>query len=412
MIDRRNMKQYWIFALNSLINIAFCAVDSAFGNNISIDAVVVMGSFALIEMLGTQVLVLGGHAYKVLQQYEKSCCLLSFIIGVLLGSVCIFGGRMIVHMFALTDTQREMLRQALICYGICCPAEAIGRFLQRYITYKCYNKLAIVSNVVTYVLLIGTDWITISLGWGCNGLVLSTGLTWLVYAIILLIATKFFTQSDRLHIKHIKKAFLVGKDLTVSGIVSRGANLCFGYFASTMGTEQYAIHAVALGAVQLAEEFRDAQCDYVIIKLHNRDKHKEQKAKMVFKQCWLPALLLPITASFVLIFIMHGKVDFLAAVCGVALYCLPMLLYPVYDTVQQFAMSRGKTKYALINSFICAVWRVPILWVLSRLFGVSLVILACVYFFEYLSRTLFYVFRLKRDKRIRLGMLAQVSERG
>ena len=396
------MKQYWVFALNSLINIVFCAVDGAFGNNISIDAVVVMGSYMLLETLGAQLLSMGGHAYKVFQKYEKSCCLLAVLVGILLCAVCIFGSYTITFVFDLTDIQREMLRQALICYGICCPTEALGRFMQRYITLKCYNKLALVSNFVTYIMLIGTDWLVISLGWGCNGLILSTGLTWFVYAIILLIATKFFSQPDRVTIRHIKNAFLVGKDFMLGGLISRGANLCFGYFASTMGTEQYAIHSVALGAVNLAEEFRDAQCDYTIVRLHNREKYKERKAKRVLKQCWLPSLLLPIIASFVLIIAMHGKVDLFSAIYGVALYCLPMLLYPIYDTVQQFAVSRGKTKYILANSIICAIWRILIIWVISLICGINLMILAFIYFFDYLSRTVFYIVRLKRDKRVRM----------
>lgn len=394
------MKQYWLFVLNSLVNVAFCAIDSAFGNNISIDAIVVLGSLAVIEPVLVQFQFIGMHAYKVLLKYAKSCCLLSVLVGILLGIICVTCGYQITFIFDLTDTQREMLRQALMCYGICIPFEVLGRFLQRYITLKCYNKLVIISNITTYVLLISTDWLAVYLGWGCNGIVLSTGFSWLTYAIILLIATKFFSQEDKVQWQYVKKAFLVGKDLMLGGIISRGSNLCLGYFASTMGTAQYAIHSVALGAVQLAEEFRDAQCDYVIVRLHNRDKHKEQKAKRVFKQCWLPALLLPIIASFLLILVMHGKVDLLSSLYGVALYCLPMLLYPVYDTVQQFVISRGRTKYALINALICTVWRVGALWICSMTIGVNLIVLAGAYLFDYISRTVYYIARLKHDKRV------------
>lgn len=393
------MKQYWLFALNSLVNIIFCSVDGAFGNGISIDAVVVMGSFTILETLGTQFLVIGAQAYKVLQNYEKSCCLLSLISGLIVGTVCITCAYPITYAFELTDTQRDMLTQVLICYGICCPTEAVARFMQRYITLKCYNKLALTSNIATYVLLIGTDWLAIEMGWGCNGLVLSTGFTWVVYGIILLVATKFFTNSDRVKLELIKKSFLIGKDLVFSGMISRGANLCLGHFASTMGTEQYAIHSVALSAVGLAEEFRDAQCDYTIVRLHNRNKYKEQKAKRVFKQCWLPALLLPVCASFILICVMHGKVDLLPAMSGVAIYCAPMLLYPIYDTVQQFVMSRGKTKYTLITCLICASWRIGILGVISLNMSINLYIIGIIYFMDYLSRTIYYIARLVHDKR-------------
>lgn len=391
------MKQYWFFAINCLINIIFCAVDGAFGNSISIDAVVVMGSFTILENFGSKFLRIGCQAYKVLQKNEKSCCILSVLMGTLLGVICVTCAYPITFIFELTEVQREMLRQALICYGLWCPIEAVGRYLQRYALYKCYNRLNLIANIATYILLITTDWLVIHLGWGINGLISSTGVCWMVYAIILVIATKFFGQDDKITFSTLKQAFLKGKDIMLGGIVSRFANLCFGHFASTMGTAQYAIHSVALSIVNLAEEFRDAECDYVIVRLKNRDKHKGQKARRVFRQCVVPSFLLPIIAAVILTLIMHGKVNLPDAFYGVALYCMPFFLYPVYDLLQQFTFSRGETRYAVINSGICAFWRIVVVWLLSILSRISVPTLGLIYLLDYASRTLSYLLVSKRD---------------
>lgn len=396
------MKQYWVFALNSVMNIAFCAVDGFFGNSISIDAVVVMGSLAVLEALCKQLLNIGFGAYKVLQKYEKTCCLLSLLSGTLVGLLCIFCAKPITYIFELTETQRNMLIKVLICYGICAPIEAVGRLLQGYITYKCYNKLALLSNLLTYLLMISTDVLALQLGFGAPGLVVSTGITWLVYAVILVIATKFFRIHEKIEAKNLRLAFSKGKDVVAGGIASRAANLCFGHFASTMGTEQYAIHSVALSIIGLAEEFRDAEAYYVIIKLRNRTKHKGDKAKRVLKQCWLPSLMLPIVTSFLLVLFMHGKVELPSALFGVALYCLPMLIYPVYDLMQQYHLSRGKTKYSVINGFIVVFWRVCVAGLLSC-WRISVPILGAIYFLDYFSRLIFYIAMAKRDAR-RAGM--------
>lgn len=396
------MKQYWMFTINSIINMIFCAVDVAFGNNISIDAVVVMGSFSILSVLGSQLLFLGVHAYKVLQAHEKNCCLLSLLAGVILGILCIPCSYPITFIFELTDIQRDMLSQVLICYGICCPIESVGQFMMAYITLKCYNKLMIWSNVGTYILLVGTDWLAVHLGFGCNGLVMTTGLSWFAYAVICIAATKFFGIVDKLNLAVLKQAFVYGKDITLGRIISRAANLVFGHFASTMGTEQYAIHSVALNAVGLAEHFRDAQVDYTLIKLKDRDKTKERMAKRVFKQCWLPALLLPLAASFILVCGMHGKVALTDAIFGVMIYDAQMLLFPIYDTVQQFVISRSKTKYITITCVICMLWRIPIVYLCSETVGISLWTLGGIYFLDYLSRMMFYILRLRRDKKTRL----------
>lgn len=392
------MRQYWLYVLNCLCNVVFCAVDGAFGNSISIDAIVVMGSFAVFESFCVQFLHLGRHAYKVLQKYEKNCCLLSLLAGTTFGVICIAGAYPLTYIFDLTDLQREMLRQAFMCYGVCCPVEAVGRFMQGYATYKCYNKLALLSNFLTYVLLIGTDCLVIVFGWGVNGLILSTGLTWLVYTIIL-VSTKFLKVNDKIKFSHLKTAFSKGKDLMLGGIISRGSNLCFGHFASMMGTEQYAIHSVALSVINLAEEFRDAQCDYTIVRLHGRENHKEQKAKQIFKQCWMPSLMLQLIASFLLTIMIHGKVVLSEAFYGVAIYCLHMLIFPVYDTVQQFAISRGKTKYTLITCCICMFYRTIVIWLCS-LWKISLWVLGIIYVLDYASRTVFYILALKHNKKL------------
>lgn len=387
--------------LNSIINIVFCAVDSAFGNNISIDAVVVMTSFAAIEMLGTQFLSIGGDAYKVLNGNAKNCCLLSLLSGALLGIILIIFAQGITYIFELTDIQRKMLANVLICYGLCCPMEAVARFMQRYMTFKCYNKLVLSSNIITYVLLIGTDWLAVSVGWGCVGLVLSTEFTWFVYLIILVVVTKFMSVKDKIQLSTLKKAFLYGKDIALGGLISRGANVCFAHFASTMGTTQYAVHAVALGAVELGTYFRDAYCDYAYVRLCNRITYKERKAKLLLSQCWFPALALPLSATFIIILVTHGKVDLGSSlICG-AFYCMHILIFPVYDIVQQVVISRGKTKYCVVSCLHCAFWRVVALYVISLFIPVNTIVLSLIFCFDYGSRTLFYTFRLYYDKQRR-----------
>lgn len=393
------MKQYWFFALNCLCNVVFCAVDGAFGNGISIDAIVVMGSFSIIENVCVQLITIGAKAYKVFQRYEKNCGLLSLLMGVVIGAICITCAYYITFIFDLTDIQREMLRQALICYGIWCPIEAVGRFMLAYVTYKCYNRLLIISNFLTYILLIVTDWIAVRMGWGVNGLISSTGNVWLVYAVILIISTKFFNGDDKVTLSVLKTAFTKGKDVMLGGIASRVANLCLGHFASTMGTEQYAIHSVALSVVSLAEEFRDAEADYVIVRLKNRDKHKGDKARRLLKQCWLPSLLLPIAASVVLAFVMHGKVSIADTLYGVSIYCMPMLLYPMYDLVQQFTISKGKTKYNAISGCICALWRIGVICIVSLMTPISIWILGLIYLFDYGSRMSYYILMARRDSK-------------
>lgn len=382
--------------MNSLCNIVFCAVDSSFCNNISIDAIVVMGSFVVIEWLCTNTMRLGIFGYQILQKYEKSCCIVSLLSGLLVGAVCVVFAEPITYIFELTDLQRSMLKELLIAYGLCCPMESVSRFLQMFITYKCYNKLVIWANFGTYVLLILTDYIVIKLGYGVLGLVLSTELTWLVYLVIIWIGCKFHKQTDKISISKIMRCIKSGKNVLASRIVSRVANVILGHFASTMDTAIYAIHAVALSITNLAEEFRDAISDYTLVRLRDNRDNMPKEAKHVLKQCIAPAILLPAVASAIMTIVMHGKVDIISAYYGVALYSIVYLVMPLYDVVQAYVLSKDKATFVLVRGFISAFWRIAIMWVMS-IYQITIFGIAIVYLLDYITSQIYYIFALKRS---------------
>lgn len=43
------MKQYWLFCLSAVQDIVFCAIDNAFANNISLDVIIVINTFLIIQ---------------------------------------------------------------------------------------------------------------------------------------------------------------------------------------------------------------------------------------------------------------------------------------------------------------------------------------------------------------------------
>lgn len=388
------MKQYWIYVLNSLCNILFCAVDGSFSNNISIDAIVVMGSFVVIEWLCQNMMRLGVFGYQILQKYEKNCCVASLISGTIVGIICVTCATPITYIFELTDLQREMLKELLIVYGVCCPMESVSRFLQAFITYKCYNKLVLWANFGTYILLIATDYLAIQLGYGVTGLVLSTELTWLVYLITVWIICKFHKQDDRISIQKITHCIRVGKDLLVSRIISRIANVILGHFASTMSTMEYAIHTVALSITCLAEEFRDALADYTIVRLRDNKDNMRNEARSVLRQCILPAILLPILTSALMTILMHGKVDILSAYYGVGLYCIVSLVQPLYDVVQSYVLVKDRAIFTVVRGIISVFWRMLVPWVMS-IWGVTILGIAIIYLLDYITSQIYYIVALR-----------------
>lgn len=392
------MLQYWIYILSNLIDAVFSSIDAAFGNYINVDAVVVMASYSLVSALGTQVMQIGNKAYTVLQASAKSCLLLSFISSLIWGFAIASLSDYIPLLFDLTDTQHELMSQVLICYAILCPAEALGSMCGKYCIFKCYNKLQIISNIAMWLVLLRTDWLVVSLGFGCVGIVFASGLSWLLYFLALFIGTKFWTDPDRINFSSIRQAFRAGKDYAVSNIAQRFASLALGHFASTMGAAEYAIYSVAMSAVSDAGCLRNAYFNYCIVRLRNRSACKEQKAKRLFKQVGMLGFLLPACLAFLLVYISHGVVDLKSAIWGTALFFPALLVYPVYDMLNAFAISRGKTKHTLGIAVWALIARAALPFVLSLIVDLNIYLVVLCYFLDYLGRTLYMYIRLKLDK--------------
>lgn len=399
------MLQYWFYVLSSLLDAVFSSVNNAFGNSISLDAVVVLGSYAGIYSLGHNFLTIGSQAYKLLQSNAKNCLLLNIIASVIWGATVLVLSEYLPGLFKLTEAQHEMFSQLLVCYALFCPIEGAANFFGKYCIFKCYNKLQIIGTGVSWTVLFLADWLAVTLGFGCVGIVFSTGLGWLSNLIIFFFGTKFWTIPDKIQLKSLLHAFNIGKDYTLSTIAQRLANIVLGHYASTLGTEQYAVYSVAFAAVSSAEELRAAYSNYCIVRLRNCNKRKEQKAKRLFKQVgWLGFLLL-VCLSFGLAFISHGTVPLAAALGGVVLYIPSFLLHPIYDLLEAFAASRGKSKYALGCGVATVFARGFLPFLLSIvLSSLNIFLIVICYIMDYLGRTVWLFIRLSLDKRQQLHL--------
>ena len=390
------MKQYWLFMVNCICNILFCAADSAFSNGISIDAVVVMGCFVPIEWLGMQFLRMGCFAYQTYQKYEKNCMLISIGCGIITGTIVISCAVPISNLFALSEAQKHLLQGILRIYGFCMPMEAASRFMQTYVTYKCYNKLAITANVLTYFIIIGTDWLSVVMGWDLYGIIAATELSWFVYLIILAVACKIWKSEDKIDLHIIKKCVLHAKDLLISRSLSRFATIIMTRFISKIGEYNYAIYSVCIGAVSLAEECRDATVDYALVVLREA-KDKFITVRKTLKQCFTPSLLLQIGFAYGALIFMHGKVGLKDCIVYLPFYMLPMLTYQLYDIIFAYFMSIHNTKVTFLRGIISCFWRIPIAMLIDYFSG-GLIAYAFLFLCDYLSITIVYYILYHKDK--------------
>ena len=103
------MKQYWLFVLSALQDIIFCTIDSTFANNISLDVIVVLNSFLIVQYFCLRPLLMGFWAYQAMQTNPKNCLVCSLLSSILVGIMLIATAQLLPYIFTLTDEQRQML---------------------------------------------------------------------------------------------------------------------------------------------------------------------------------------------------------------------------------------------------------------------------------------------------------------
>lgn len=394
------MKQYWLFVLAALQDIVFCTIDSTFANNISLNVIVVLNSFTIVLYFCLRPLLMGFWAYQAMQKHPKNCMMCSLLSSIVVGIVLIATAKVLPYMFTLTDEQRQMLSDIFMLFGFCAPIQAIARYLQEYCIYTGKQKLVLISAFITYIPMVIGDWVAVNLDAGAFGLRIATELCWCLYLIILLPASGILKVDDKLNWKAIRHCFFVGKDTCISQSIVRIATLFLTSMASTMGTEAYAIHSVALGITDMAESFREATQSYSIIELRDHRDNLAKHSIKVTKKLLVPALLLPLGLEIVLVLIMHGKVPIQDAALVTCMYSLPFFVYPLYDISAGAVVLSSVRSSSVMMSMVSAIWRVGILWVLVQIFGVTIPVFGMIYFLDYLSRTIFYRVMLHHEQKL------------
>lgn len=392
------MKQYWLFVAIALQDVVFCTIDSTFANNVSLDVIVVLNTFTIVLYFCLRPMMLGYYAYQAMQSRPKNCLMCSLISGTIVGAIVVATSQVLPYLFTLTDTQRKMLSEIFILFGLCAPIQSVVRYIQIYCEYNNKQKFVFLVDLATYPPMILGDWIAVNLNAGAFGLRIATEVCWLLCLVALLPGSGILKEDDKIELKTILHCYYVGKDVCISHLIVRGATMFLTSMASTMGTVTYAIHSVALGITDMAESFRDSTSSYSYVELREHRDDLCKQSLRVLKKLIVPALCLPLGLEVILVFIMHGKVDIANATIATALYSLAFLVYPLYDITSAAIQLSTVRQSAILMSLLTAFWRVGALWVMIQLFGATIPVFGAVYFLDYLSRVIFLRSMLHRER--------------
>ena len=370
-------------------------VDLAFNNLISIDAIVVTGSFLLLDSIFKSVGEIGIYTYRTIRKNEWQYLWFNVIFGFIIGILVFIFKDLIINIFKLTYIQKEMLAILLnlyIAYGI------LGRLsngLFEIIRLKGELKLYRKSLIIYYLSLIVLDLLAYVFTKNLTILFIATIISWVISIWYMLFNLKLkFEFSNR---KALKNVFKYGLAYSSERLFSRIFLLLYGVLASHMGTENYSIHTICYSVCLSLEIITNAYQATLMIKVPQGKTYQEQynNCMSMKKQCFKLIILLNYIFAFIYLLISHGSLPLYKCFPYIIFYSFGVFgLYP-YETYKTLCITQGKSYILLIGSTVGVIIRFIICLIFINT-SITLFVFGVVNFIDFYFRSIVYRIVLKK----------------
>lgn len=347
------MKQFLILCINGALIAVLGLIDSAFGNNMGTDAIIVLASWGTTYYLFNKIAMLGECCYQCDTEKFTESFIINLITSVLAGILMISTSNFTASLFDITEKQYNLLRICNIIYGLGIPISQIESIFNKYLVYNNKNKELIGATFVFYILMISWDAVVLILKVDCYWLIVGTVICNLVTDLYYLLICKVYKGFKYPQCNHLKEILSKGFFLWIERIFNAIAYMLGTIIASYMGEFEYAIHSVCIGIAGCTEDITNQWCQNQIVKLQTVEtKNKYKIFKKEMKKTFFPAVIISFILSLALFFPMKGELPANITFKFLILYLSQVILLCPYENYRGLATSLGYTKCMLFNGII------------------------------------------------------------
>lgn len=383
------MKEFISILISFIFMSIADSIDSAFNNYISIDAVVVCGSLVFIKFMFKSIGEIGIYTHRTVRKHSSSYLLISGIVGLILGIISFLFSDLIVNLFDLTLSQKEMLSSILKLYIIYLPISILHIGLLEIVRLRNELKLYRKGLIITYISLISLDALAFIFTRSLFALFIATILSDIICFTYLSYKTKIkyqkITKEDLNNVK------LYGIPYSFERIFSRALILIYGVLASQLGTEKYSIHTICYSVCLTLEVITNAYQAALMIKVPEGKTYKQQyrNCMEMKNKCFPLIILLNFIFAFIYLIISHGSVPILKCFPYFLFYIIAVFGLYEYETYKTLCITQGKSFILLIGSTIGVIIRFLICLLFINT-SFSLFVFGIVNFIDFYSRSIVY----------------------
>lgn len=391
------MKEFISILISFIFMSIADSIDSAFNNLISIDAIVVSGSFLLIDSIFKSFSEIGLYTYRTTRKNEWSYLWFNILFALLMGFIVLLCRGLIINIFDLTNIQKDMLSVLLAFYIGYLVLGRLANAIFEMIRLKGELKLYRKSLIVYYISLIGLDALAYLLTKNLILLFVATMISWIVSIVYMLYHLKLkFEFPNKESLKNVIK---YGLPYSSERLLSRIFLLLYGVVASRLGTEQYSIHTICYAICLTLEIITNAYQATLMIKVPIEGSYDEQYKSMINmkKKCFPLIVLLNYIFAIVYLIIQHGSLPIDKCFPYIIFYTFGVFGLYQYESYKTLCITQGKTKILLLGSTIGSCIRVIICYLFYNT-SIALFVFGVVNFMDFYIRSIIYRIKLRKLK--------------
>jgi uncharacterized protein with PQ loop repeat len=377
------------------------SVDLAFSNNISLDAIAVVGCVASISGLTRALSRPGQYIYRVVRSHESQCVQLNILVGSFFGLIIFLFSGFINNLFTLTDVQHDIFQKVLYSWALYVPANAVGNMALDISMLRGHIKRYNFSLCIFYTIEILGDVIVFFLTKNLPLMYFTTTLAYITCGVYILMKEKIVYEKLTLKFVRDTTEFWLSKSLerAINGV----AHTTYGVLATRMSVENYAIHSVLFNLLINCEIITNGYNAALILKLELGQKFESALAEI---KKWASRTIIPLLGIYIiycsiLLFTCKGEISITSFFPWIFFYCLEFFGLYVYESFEVFAVNQKTSKVFPIGTVCGAIVRIGIsaIGLLTQyplfFFGISVCL-------DWTARGIIYYFGTKRIRCVKI----------
>ena len=274
----------FLFALPYILveftNTLLVIIDKSMSNSIGKTAIIVFSSFVTLNWAINTIQACISNAHAIVlardkENYKKvnsSAMIIELVSSVVISILIFIFSNQITYVYNLENNAREILTIILKLKAIQLPLLAIGYVPKNILKINNKTNRIWISIVVSSLINITGDYISIKLGYNEIGIYIATIVSQFINTLLLLLFSKYKWYKSSLD--YIKQILYFAKDLIFNKIVQRIVNIYYTSVASSFGTNIYAIHCVCGTIVNTLCEIIEGYYSGLLVQYSNDIENK------------------------------------------------------------------------------------------------------------------------------------------